>query len=190
MSSTPAAQSIQLDPLALRWSYIPFTTIIGQATLAPTKPAVDTDPWNTQIYWVGPMLGSLLASAFYRFMKMLEYETANPGADFDELEEKHFDPEIHGSRPPTIISIQSGNHQNRNEAPTVTGAAADPRDPDGVTASPGNQTVGKPRHRGLSALITGRKEAGVSRKETEDLTDVYDAAPGAETGNASSHARS
>ncbi|KAM0798390.1 aquaporin-like protein, partial [Usnea florida] len=33
------------------------------------------------IYWLGPTLGSLLASAFYRFMKMLEYETANPGAD-------------------------------------------------------------------------------------------------------------
>ena len=33
------------------------------------------------IYWVGPILGSLLASAFYKFIKMLEYETANPGQD-------------------------------------------------------------------------------------------------------------
>ena len=33
------------------------------------------------IYWVGPILGSLLASGFYLFIKMLEYETANPGQD-------------------------------------------------------------------------------------------------------------
>jgi aquaporin related protein len=29
------------------------------------------------IYWVGPILGSLLASAFYMFVKALEYETVN-----------------------------------------------------------------------------------------------------------------
>ena len=33
------------------------------------------------VYWVGPFLGALLAVLFYRFIKMLEYETANPGAD-------------------------------------------------------------------------------------------------------------
>jgi hypothetical protein len=35
------------------------------------------------IYWVGPCLGSLLAVVFYRFIKILEYETANPGQDSD-----------------------------------------------------------------------------------------------------------
>jgi aquaporin related protein len=30
------------------------------------------------IYWVGPMLGALVASGFYKFIKVLEYETANP----------------------------------------------------------------------------------------------------------------
>jgi aquaporin related protein len=29
------------------------------------------------IYWVGPILGALLASAFYLFVKALEYETVN-----------------------------------------------------------------------------------------------------------------
>jgi len=29
------------------------------------------------IYWVGPVLGALLASAFYLFVKALEYETVN-----------------------------------------------------------------------------------------------------------------
>ncbi len=33
------------------------------------------------IYWVGPILGSLLAAGFYKFVKILEYETANPGQD-------------------------------------------------------------------------------------------------------------
>lgn len=33
------------------------------------------------IYWVGPILGSLVAAGFYKFIKILEYETANPGQD-------------------------------------------------------------------------------------------------------------
>lgn len=36
------------------------------------------------IYWVGPLLGALLAVAFYKLLKKLEYELANPGADDDE----------------------------------------------------------------------------------------------------------
>lgn len=52
-----------------------------------------------QIYWVGPLLGSLLASGFYKLIKALEYETANPGQDFDENETKLFDPERDVDRP-------------------------------------------------------------------------------------------
>ncbi|KAF2773978.1 aquaporin-like protein [Teratosphaeria nubilosa] len=39
------------------------------------------------IYWLGPALGSILAVLFYRFIKVLEYETANPCQDFDEKEQ-------------------------------------------------------------------------------------------------------
>lgn len=35
------------------------------------------------IYWVGPGIGAMLAAGFYRVMKMLEYEHANPGQDDD-----------------------------------------------------------------------------------------------------------
>jgi aquaporin related protein len=40
-------------------------------------------------------LGSLLASAFYKFIKMLEYETANPGQDQAQKEGEHFNPDEH-----------------------------------------------------------------------------------------------
>lgn len=45
------------------------------------------------IYWVGPALGSLIAVVFYRLMKTLEYETANPGQDFDDKEDEVFQPD-------------------------------------------------------------------------------------------------
>ncbi|KAF2857035.1 aquaporin-like protein [Plenodomus tracheiphilus IPT5] len=35
------------------------------------------------IYWIGPLLGAILAVIFYRLIKVLEYETANPGAESD-----------------------------------------------------------------------------------------------------------
>ncbi|PNS20541.1 Aquaporin-1 [Sphaceloma murrayae] len=37
------------------------------------------------IYWVGPFLGSLVSAGFYKFVKILEYETANPGQDMDHV---------------------------------------------------------------------------------------------------------
>ncbi|KAK3068301.1 Aquaporin-1 [Teratosphaeriaceae sp. CCFEE 6253] len=33
------------------------------------------------IYWLGPILGSFVAAGFYKLMKMLEFETANPNQD-------------------------------------------------------------------------------------------------------------
>ncbi|OGM44052.1 aquaporin [Aspergillus bombycis] len=38
------------------------------------------------IYWVGPLLGSLLACGFYGFLSMFHYETVNPGQDFNQWE--------------------------------------------------------------------------------------------------------
>ncbi|KAL0941424.1 MIP family channel protein (aquaporin-1) [Colletotrichum truncatum] len=40
----------------------------------------DQEHW---IYWVGPFFGALIAVVFYKFIKTLEYEMANPGADGD-----------------------------------------------------------------------------------------------------------
>lgn len=44
------------------------------------------------IYWVGPILGSLLASGFYMFIKALEYETVNPEQDATGHTGHMFDP--------------------------------------------------------------------------------------------------
>lgn len=42
------------------------------------------------IYWVGPGIGSILAAGFYHLINILEYETANPGQDFNEKEMERF----------------------------------------------------------------------------------------------------
>jgi hypothetical protein len=49
------------------------------------------DPTISRIYWLGPALGAVLAVGFYRFVKLLEYETANPGQDFNEKEDQAFE---------------------------------------------------------------------------------------------------
>ncbi|RSL55798.1 hypothetical protein CEP54_009215 [Fusarium duplospermum] len=38
------------------------------------------------IYWVGPFMGALLAFGCYKMFKWLEYQTANPGQDDDDIE--------------------------------------------------------------------------------------------------------
>ncbi|KAI0141766.1 aquaporin-like protein [Xylariaceae sp. FL1272] len=48
-------------------------------------PSVVTGVFHTYhwIYWLGPILGGLLAAGVYKSLKLLEYETANPGQDGD-----------------------------------------------------------------------------------------------------------
>lgn len=40
------------------------------------------------IYWVGPLLGSLLASGFYGFLSLFDWQGVNPGQDYNEYEAK------------------------------------------------------------------------------------------------------
>lgn len=48
------------------------------------------------IYWIGPLLGAILAVLFYRLIKALEYETANPGAEGDGGDAQQFNSRGHG----------------------------------------------------------------------------------------------
>lgn len=36
------------------------------------------------IYWLGPVLGALIAGGYYHFVKFMNYEDANPGQDSAE----------------------------------------------------------------------------------------------------------
>jgi hypothetical protein len=51
------------------------------------------------IYWVGPILGSLLASGFYMLIKALEYETVNPEQDNEGDTGHHFNPATQQEKP-------------------------------------------------------------------------------------------
>lgn len=65
------------------------------ASLNPARslgPAVVLDdfPGYFWIYWVGPGLGGALAAGVYLFFKHFRFNTANPGADFDDREAGNF----------------------------------------------------------------------------------------------------
>lgn len=44
------------------------------------------------IYWVGPFVGATLATAIWKLLTLMDFETSNPGQDFDELESSMFNP--------------------------------------------------------------------------------------------------
>jgi aquaporin related protein len=49
-------------------------------------------PGYHYIYWLGPLMGTFLAYGMYRIVKSVEYQTVNPGQDFDEHEAELFQP--------------------------------------------------------------------------------------------------
>ena len=61
------------------------------------------------IYWVGPLLGSLLASAFYRLLVLAKWQNINPGQDDNESETKTRSKSISASEN-TIVN--DTNHAN------------------------------------------------------------------------------
>ncbi|OAG07380.1 aquaporin-like protein [Paraphaeosphaeria sporulosa] len=66
-------------------------------SLNPTRsfgPCVVTHnfPGYHYIYWFGPLMGTLLAYGMYKIVKSVEYETVNPGQDFDDHEAALFNP--------------------------------------------------------------------------------------------------
>ncbi|KAH7070659.1 aquaporin-like protein [Paraphoma chrysanthemicola] len=89
-------------------------------------PCVVTQEFNSYhwIYWVGPVLGALLASVFYMFIKALEYETVNMVADPKKALAEKFDRTTGANKselPPTSrdsvgsgVTLGSGNTLDRS----------------------------------------------------------------------------
>jgi aquaporin related protein len=81
-----------------KWTFLPIWSENSNLLFWPcfftsTHPSLKfiTDSWHKDwIYWLGPLLGSILAVGFYKFIKALEYETANPGQDFNDKEAEVF----------------------------------------------------------------------------------------------------
>ena len=69
-----------------------------------------------RIYWIGPILGSLLASAFYMFIKALEYETVNPDQDGTGEEVRHFDPQNRKVVPGPVDDVDEFSQSPPNKA--------------------------------------------------------------------------
>ncbi|KAF1958992.1 aquaporin, partial [Byssothecium circinans] len=93
------------------------------------------------IYWVGPILGAILAVVLYRLIKFLEYETANPGADSDGREERYI-------KSPSEEEIRRDNTshplQTFSTAPYQSAAVQRTDGADEYELSPPFQPINKP----------------------------------------------
>src|SRR3954464_2647507 len=78
-------------------------------------------PHDHWIYWVGPLLGALIASGFFWFIKSCEYETTNPGQDFDDLEASVYNPQVDLTRP--VISPNAEVIRTESQDKTISNAA-------------------------------------------------------------------
>lgn len=91
------------------------------------------------IYFVGPLLGSLLAAGFYKLLNSLRYQTCNPGQDYSISEDEKLlrknsysgennaanDGMHHGATNGSEIPYKKGPSHQRN----VSGATAVNHDP-------------------------------------------------------------
>ena len=125
-------------------------------------------------------------------MKKLEYETANPGQDFNQEEKEHFDPKAHKSAP--VVSFEPndvlppGKHEGSDN---ITERTADTEyyDPVGVKASPGSHRAGLGSHSAGQETVKGLKNISGHSQAKEDsgatageLSNAYAAGPSVESG--------
>jgi aquaporin related protein len=123
-----------------------------------------TFPGYHYIYWIGPFLGTLLALGVYKIVKTVEYETVNPGQDFDDHEAALFNP----PEDPTSA------HEVRR--PNVAAIAAE----DAVAKASGNNTPNTPntaKYSGGGEKISEESTRTPTRSEGLGITG--DVEPGA-----------
>jgi len=87
-------RSTHMAPLGIGIAFF-VTELVGVfltgGSLNPARsfgPAVVTGTFAGYhwIYWVGPLLGSLLASGFFVLLRRLRYRECNPGPDWEDIE--------------------------------------------------------------------------------------------------------
>ncbi|KAE8381926.1 aquaporin-like protein [Aspergillus bertholletiae] len=83
------------------------------------------------IYWVGPLLGSLLACGFFSLLRMFEYQTVNPGQDYNEWEAKNGPGSWDGSANRQSVQFSDSSTLNRALSP-ANGHGAQPHPPNGA----------------------------------------------------------
>ncbi|OJD35153.1 mip family channel protein [Diplodia corticola] len=83
-------------------------------------PCIVTNTWDSThwIYWLGPAIGCAFAIGFYKFIKILEYEMANPGQDGDDLNDPTKNPyhEVREKQREMTAKILSGLNINTSPA--------------------------------------------------------------------------
>lgn len=127
---------------------------------------------NTQwIYWVGPAIGSLLAFAFFRLMKVLEYEMANPGQDGDDEADPTKNPDhplagVVAERGAEVEEIQAiedeGGFENMNEdVASIRGSVIDEETGEPLVGTVSHQTAKESNlHPVHSSNAQSRRQSG------------------------------
>jgi len=75
--------------------------------------ATRTFPSHHYIYWLGPLMGTLLAFGMYKIVKSVEYQTVNPGQDFDDHEVRHHYPSSPSRPRPSLSDLTSHTSLSR-----------------------------------------------------------------------------
>ncbi|KAI9685506.1 MAG: hypothetical protein M1822_004364 [Bathelium mastoideum] len=81
----------------------------------------DKEHW---IYWVGPLLGVFIAVGFYKLIKVLEYEMANPGQDADDTKNPHHEfSDRHGDLTTKVLHSLGFDHMASEDQKDVPAQA-------------------------------------------------------------------
>ncbi|KAN0118436.1 Aquaporin-like protein [Russula decolorans] len=109
-SSTPVAPiGVGLTLFACHLFAVPYTGAAMNTARAFGPAAVQGFPNDSHwIYWVGPFLGALLATAFYVILKHFQYWTLNPGQEATE-------PKMSPRDPMRFIRAEGRSMHNSNE---------------------------------------------------------------------------
>ncbi|KAK5705512.1 Aquaporin-1 [Elasticomyces elasticus] len=110
------------------------------------------------IYWLGPILGSIVAAGFYKLIKILEYETANPNQDAAAPEHRDHDHHHHAS---ARSSYGSNTHTYGNLAD---------RDQDTQAKQPA--AVGSPGMGSQNDMNTGLANGGMHAGQEDKLANL------------------